>query len=257
MTKRLIPAVQCALLILTFASCSGDGNDSNRHLDFVSFSYNRNMTLRDYDSIPFDSDGNSYIEISGKGILPVASDNNNTGLLRDSLMRLAAVSMDDSGKYRPVTDQEMKDAEIPDSIEPSSRLINNLQLVLLNPEVAVWESYSYSYYRGAAHGNYAYSYVNVDLKDHSMISLDNLMKPGYKEPLTQLLRNRLADRDDLLEDIDDVGIPSRFRITADGLQFIYGIYEIAPYSSGEIRVDLSGYEMASILSEYGASILIP
>ena len=68
--------------------------------------------------------------------------------------------------------------------------------------------------------------------------------------------HRLAQRPDLLEPLDSIAIPANFELTADGIRFIYGLYEIAPYSSGEVSVDISGYELDSLLSADGRRLIL-
>ena len=63
------------------------------------------------------------------------------------------------------------------------------------------------------------------------------MATGYEKELLSLIRKKIADaKVDLTVDIDEVGMPSEFEVTSNGLNFLYGIYEIAPYSEGRCRL---------------------
>ena len=81
------------------------------------------------------------------------------------------------------------------------------------------------------------------------------MKPGYEQKLTEMLREKLAGYDDIMVERNQIGIPAQFRVTPEGLTFIYGVYEIAPYSSGEIEVPFFLYELESVLSEQGMKLI--
>lgn len=65
-----------------------------------------------------------------------------------------------------------------------------------------------------------------------------------------MLRSKLKDgKYDLLVPLNEIGIPTDFEITESGINFIYGLYEIAPYSSGEITVEFATYELDDILAD--------
>lgn len=242
----------CALLL---ASCSGD-DDAARSISLESFSYESYAELDIPDSLLSDAEGSRFMQCRGAGMLPVAGKNEKLVALRDSLIRMASVEFTDKGECAPVLDADLKVVKLSaDSVAACGLNTNMLTVVLATPEAVVWEDFSYAYMCGAAHGNSAYSYLNYSLGDGSILSLDDLMVAGYRDALTELLRSRLSDREDLFEDAE-IGVPGQFRITPDGLQFIYQQYEIAPYSSGVIRVDLTAYELGELLSARGRTLIL-
>ena len=196
------------------------------------------------------------MQFRGGGMLPVAGKDEKLVALRDSLLRMASVEFTEKGECAPVPDPELKVVKLSaDSVAACGLSTNMLTVVLATPEAVVWEDYSYAYMCGAAHGNAACRYLNYSLGDGTILSLDDLMTTGYRDSLTELLRSRLADREDIFEDAE-IGIPGQFRITSDGLQFVYQQYEIAPYSSGIIRVDLAAYELGDLLSARGRTLIL-
>ena len=87
-------------------------------------------------------------------------------------------------------------------------------------------------------------------RHHAAVTLPRrLRRPPHRH-------EELAQRPDLLEPLDSIAIPANFELTADGIRFIYGLYEIAPYSSGEVSVDISGYELDSLLSADGRRLIL-
>ena len=66
---------------------------------------------------------------------------------------------------------------------------------------------------------------------------------------------QLAERDDLLVELSEVKLPANFRVTDEGVDFIFGLYEVAPYSSGEIEVELNAYALAHLLTDWAKTSL--
>ena len=82
------------------------------------------------------------------------------------------------------------------------------------------------------------------------------MATGYEKELLSLIRKKIADaKVDLTVDIDEVGMPSEFEVTSNGLNFLYGIYEIAPYSEGEVSVDFQSYELVDLFAPGAMELL--
>lgn len=244
-----------ALLIL-LASCSGNGNkkdstpeSAGNAVEFETYTYDLISEVAGADSID-NSDGSRYCHVVGEATLPVKIGNRDVTALRDSLMRLGAVTLVSAKEVAPVLDPEMKLTKLsPDSVEACSSYSNTLVVSLLTSRMVVWKDYASSYICKAAHGSYSTTYVNYSIADNKILSLPDLFKPGYEKPLAEMIRQRLVDEKvDLIVPVDQVGLPSDFRITSTGITFIYGIYEIAPYSSGEVTVSFDGYELESILA---------
>ena len=116
----------------------------------------------------------------------------------------------------------------------------------------VVETYSYT---GGAHGSTVRTGLCFSLSDGMRVLENDLFKPGYKETLDKLLRARLeskAKSEGFADSIfnRDIEANGNFYISPEGVNYIYGQYEIGPYSLGIIELDLSWDELESRLSRW-------
>lgn len=115
--------------------------------------------------------------------------------------------------------------------------------------------YSYSDYRGGAHGSYYYHYLNLDAKTLRPLALTDLVCDVPQ--LTHLAEQHLIAKakeldlqypDDFMFD-NGFALPNEIGAGPDGLVLHYNIYEVAPYALGDIELHLSYAELTSILSD--------
>lgn len=107
-------------------------------------------------------------------------------------------------------------------------------------------------YEGGAHGSTGYSVVNMNLKTGKTVTEDDFFVPGFKEALSKLLTAHLHDAmpdqesyDELfLKDIEPNG---NFMVSEKGVSYIYGQYEIGPYSLGIITVNVPWNEIEDLV----------
>lgn len=245
--------MSAAVLMMITAGC---GNGEN-HLD-VRFEKYKFETIAEInaDSVSVVDENTRYWQCEGTGLFPVKIGDYDVTALRDTLMSLASLRYVD-GKVGPKLPAIFRQETIAmtDSIDARSEASNELSIVLMSPEVMVWRSSNSTYPAGAAHGMYSHKYLNYCLADGKVITLQDLFVPGSEDELTSMIRNVLATRDDLMEDVSDVNIPDNFRVTTDGVVFIYPLYSIAPYSSGEVEVPLDAMSLSGILTGHAASHL--
>lgn len=252
----------CGALLL-MASCAGGEKKVDTQADgacvpFIqleNYGYASVAEVTDADSS--DIEGWKYCKVSGEGVMPVSIGGKDVAGLRDSLERLAKVTFASEKTCEPRLDADMKLTSLPPDSTPACGVESNrLTVDLVTPRVAVWRNYRESYDCGAAHGTYNTTFVNYSVSDGRILSVADLMKPGYEMKLTALLRDKvLADKVDLIVPADKIGIPADFRITDSGISFLYGLYEIAPYSSGEIQVDFDGYDLRDILRSEAMALI--
>lgn len=251
---KFLPLSVVASLGLVAAACGSNSDERSTKLELATFSYDTIAYDHSADSVELP--GSQYLRCKGNGVLPVSIADIAVPELRDSLMALAGMS------YNAATPVPVLDSvyslvgarEIPDSLRFSSYSANSLSVYLVTPSVIVWENYASSYIGGAAHGSYATTYVNYAINEHKIIRLSDLFKKDYEKPLLQMIKEKLADNPDLLS-FADIEIPDDFCISTDGLTFIWGIYEIAPYAAGEIRVSFYPYELNDLLTPFGMTLL--
>ena len=247
-----------ASFVAIIASCGGN-SDCNSAADSLSLeSYAYDVISLTTDSVGFDLEGADRLRSQGEGILPVAKEGEPLMSLRDSLMKLAGVEFDQKGKAYPLPTEGFElSTEPADSTDACNYSINKLTITLVTPRVAVWSNETSFYPCGAAHPMSATTYVNYDRTNHRILSLSDLMKDGYQKALAQLLREKLQEMNiDLLVDIDSVEVPEIFNLTNDGISFTYGLYSIAPYSSGEVKVNLSAWELSDVLTNEGYNLIM-
>jgi hypothetical protein len=102
-------------------------------------------------------------------------------------------------------------------------------------------------YTGGAHPNSFESYQNLDIKTGQALGLDDLLKPDYQQPLNDTAEKIFREQEGLSfdENLEEAGfffeeakfkLNENFRITADGLVFLFNPYEAAPYVRGPIEL---------------------
>ena len=103
------------------------------------------------------------------------------------------------------------------------------------------------YYTGGAHGGAGVYFINLNPQTGKEFMLDNLLKSGYKEALTNLGNKNfrkvreLADTASLNENYFEFP-ENRFELNKnygfkkEGIVFFYNSYEIAPYAAGPTEV---------------------
>lgn len=192
----------------------------------------------------------------GSGLLPLKIGGHDIKALRDTLESIARVEID-GGESKPKLPEGYSDKLVAagDKSDAPSIVINKLAVALMTQNVMVWRNYHYAYADGAAHGNYLTTYINYSLKDGEIITYSLLFNKGTESALLTMIRDILAGRDDLIVELAEVEIPENFHITADGVTFVYPLYAVAPYSSGEIEVPIDSFSLSEILTDYAKHTL--
>ena len=116
-----------------------------------------------------------------------------------------------------------------------------------------------SEYRGGAHGTYSTNFINFNAENGSILHLNDVFKPNYKNAVSELLLEKLMKDTDsaTLEELEDKAYlqdtemyPSEnFRLGKDSIYFFYNVYEIAPYSTGATEIALSYDVLQGLLKE--------
>lgn len=135
--------------------------------------------------------------------------------------------------------------------------------------VLSWEDYTYgevagghkdviSYlitkysYTGGAHGMTALTSLNFDRKTGTLLTEGDFFTEGYEEPLSALLTSHLEGS--LGENVDtsmlfvkEISPNGNFKVSADGVTYIYNQYEIGPYVLGAIKVTVPWDEIEGLI----------
>lgn len=255
MMKKVKFIVFAAMSLLLLASCGdkggkrdSDAKDENPVVEFEGYGFDVIAEVVDADTL--DSEGWKYCRACGSGMLPKKVGGNDLTLLRDTLEKLGSVAFASTGKIVPELGAEMTVTALnPDSTAACGSRYNVLSLSLATPKLLVWKSYVAGYRCAAAHGIYRTRFVNYRISDGKILSIPDIMKPGYESSLKDMLREKIKEENvNLLVPVDSIGIPPAFQITTDGVRFVYGVYDIAPYAAGEVTVDFNGYEIEDLLA---------
>jgi len=99
------------------------------------------------------------------------------------------------------------------------------------------------YFTGGAHGGYGIYFININPSSGEAVTLSDILKPGYEEPLRKIAETEFRKSlhlDDTTSFADgDFEFPngkftlnSNYGFTKDGIAFVFNIYEIGPYVAG-------------------------
>jgi hypothetical protein len=140
------------------------------------------------------------------------------------------------------TDEELKDLEIGHF---ESLTFEEDFGVMLNAKAIFSMRMLHSEYTGGAHPNSSAGHVTFDLKTGEELTLDDLLKPGWRDPLTELAEAQLRaqyelkegdslnDKGPLFEDVFELN--DNWFLSPEGLGFSFDPYEIGPYAAGFIE----------------------
>lgn len=156
--------------------------------------------------------------------------------------------------YQEETQEQTDDSGIPAWYNYYKSLTGHVQLY--HKHLLVY-CLDYQEYTGGAHGIYATTYLNLDLHTLAPLRLNDLFTGDYEEALTDLLWNQLmadnhvATREELEEMgygiIGNLEPTENFCLGAEGITFLYNVYEIAPYVMGQTAITLPYAVMQHLL----------
>lgn len=132
----------------------------------------------------------------------------------------------------------------------------NVKVILNQPDM-VTVSIGSSIYTGGAHAMVQEHYLVFDSASGQRIGLNDLFVPGFESRLDTLIENRyrqmmgLSEREPLNSERGGLSRNSlthtdNFAITGKGIVFTYNPYDIAPNSTGKIRIELTYDELREI-----------
>lgn len=118
-------------------------------------------------------------------------------------------------------------------------------VTLLTPKVLVIQAYNYQYYYGQAHGMNTMRYLNYSLVDHKLLDFSNMFKSGNEKAILDLINASAKAHypEEGALSPDPIAYFDEFQITEDDVVFIYQPYDVAPYSTGVVRVPVSKFDL--------------
>lgn len=130
-------------------------------------------------------------------------------------------------------------------------------VTLLTPKLLVIQAYNYHYYYGQAHGMNTMRYLNYSIADHKLLNTRNMFKPGNEKAILDLInvsaKKHYPDEGALSP--DPIAWFDEFQITENDIVFVYQPYDVAPYSTGVVRVPVNRYDLARFLTPQAAATL--
>jgi hypothetical protein len=122
----------------------------------------------------------------------------------------------------------------------NAELIYNL--VTNDNNILCISSYANSYYFGAAHPNYGIHFANYDVRDGSLVQLEDLLLPGFEEDLNRIAEKAFIAKngsEDWEFEQGNFMLNRNFAIKPGGLLFAFQPYEIGTYMAGAPDVYIS------------------
>lgn len=256
----LLPAAFLALTASAFQSCSGGANADT--IEFETRADSVGYLVPDYygDSVycaakysvvwpskigkqDFDALKDSLMEITF-GVQGVDFDKASKDYLRSGLNNLIAA--DDTVRL-PFETVPYLTANDEDRVN-----INNVksEVTLLTLDLLVIGVNHEVYYYGAAHGMRGRLFLNYSIKNHQLLTAENVFLPGNEKGILSIISAAAAEQYPQEGVLFDAPIQSygNFQITENDFIFVYQPYEIAPYSSGIIEITVSAQDLYRFLT---------
>ncbi|MGM9748093.1 MAG: DUF3298 domain-containing protein [Candidatus Cryptobacteroides sp.] len=106
-------------------------------------------------------------------------------------------------------------------------------------------------YTGGAHGMTDEYTLNFDKKSGKEITEEDIFKAGYEDTLNALLTANVKDviGEDGVLFVDKIETNGNFCVSENCITYIYGQYEIAPYSMGIIKIPVLWESLSEVLKQ--------
>jgi hypothetical protein len=130
----------------------------------------------------------------------------------------------------------------------------------INLKLISYSVTNYSY-TGGAHPNSWMVFLNFDRETGELVSLRDLLIPGFDNKLNLLIEGQFRKDNDINqnEDISNndkfslfenkINYTNNFYITKDGISFFYNAYEIAAYVYGPIEVNIPYSKLKELIKK--------
>ena len=146
------------------------------------------------------------------------------------------VTSDKDAQVRDVKPQDLSESEI------------MVRYIGQNQHLATFELTTNVYSAGSAHGMYHNEYVNFDLRAKKRIALEDLMEGGVKTKLRDAIFDTNSNwLNDHTVDKNKLYVSDNFYYGADGIVFVYPLYELASYSEGMSELTLPYHYTAKLI----------
>lgn len=139
---------------------------------------------------------------------------------------------------------------------------NNIEIVnstvsLLTPKVLVVQVNEYEYNYGAAHGMQTERFLNYSIASRQLMTPENTFKEGSASSILDLINSEAKTiyTGEAALFAEPIASFDNFQITEDDIVFVYQPYDVAPYSTGIVRVPVSQYDLYRFLTPMAVETL--
>ena len=133
--------------------------------------------------------------------------------------------------------------QVPEGEPASSQSTRYVRYLGQNYNLATFALQTYSYSAGAAHGMHHQEFVVFDLANKKHITVPELIQPNSEKQLVEALYNAnqtWLDEHHITK--DKLQLSDNFYYGADGIVFVYAVYELASYAEGMSELTLPYFD---------------
>jgi hypothetical protein len=150
--------------------------------------------------------------------------------------------------------KEIEEHFLKEGFNLNYELIKRVDFISQRYDIATFRYFHYIF-SGGAHGLHGNSYIIFDLSKEKVIGLKDVFTS--KERLFEKLKEAYlykyeAYSDWLPKDLDsqkELLLIDNFIFCEDGVEFVYPLYSLAPYSEGEARLKIHYHELEEIMDK--------
>lgn len=249
--RKLLLGFICVFMF----ACQSENKDKNATdstgsaaIDTDSLSYNYD-SVKVYSKTPVSVDQNVTDTSKAVIIYPTFRDSNLNQFIEAQVCKITATPDKSYKSYEEITTNFIKSFD-----DYLSYNEDNIQTWFMDVDVHVEQQFkgmlvlkfTHVDYMGGAHPNSSFTYVNYNMESHNPISLDSLLKPNTFSTLQKVAEQIFRKNEGLSPeqslantyffDKDQFHLNSNFKITREGLEFLYNPYEIKPYAAGVTKL---------------------
>lgn len=128
--------------------------------------------------------------------------------------------------------------------------VSTFNIDYIDEKIIVLGNYNYLY-SGGAHGNYSDDAISFDLSSGERLpnDADALLKDKNDPAMIKTLMLKEILGREYEGNVDENAELTRFRIRPNGVEFYWGVYEVAPYAVGIVSVKFSFKQLAPFVRE--------
>lgn len=222
-----------------------------------------------YDSVkmlspyPFDSAKSTSTQAFARIVYPVFGDQEINNIIRNAVLSPLTVEYPFKSKFAAahpaLSDLDAVNKPASDYAELASKFLTSFEVQAPGEDLkAYWYAdinvtvlrntpdylaclCKKDYFTGGSHDLYDFKYLNYDVRNRRLITLQSQLKPAKLSELTGIAERIFRKNEGLTPDQklrgyffddDKFSLPERFTITEKGLMFFYTYYEIKPFAAG-------------------------